>query len=156
MKRTRARRSPRQAEQALTLLEVMVVVLIMGMIAAIVSKVVVDRVDEARVETAKTQIVEFRDAFDMFFIQNGFYPATEQGLQALVTQPTSGRVPTKWPESGYIKAIPLDPWGQEYIYISPGSRDKFEIVCLGRDGAEGGEGFDADINSWEIGAAKQP
>lgn len=139
----------------LTLLEIMVVVVIMGMIAGIVAKVVTDRIESARVETAKTQIAEFAGALELFYLDNSFYPATDQGLEALVTKPTSGREPVKWPERGYMTAIPADPWGHEYVYVSPGSNAPFEIISLGRDGVEGGEGFDADIASWELAGAKK-
>jgi general secretion pathway protein G len=151
MKRFRLLAQRREA--GLTLLEIMVVVVIMGMIAGIVAKVVVDRIEMARVETAKTQIAEIAGALDLFYLDNSFYPATEQTLQALVIKPTAGRIPEKWHQ--YMPSVPLDPWGHEYIYISPGSHSpNYDIICLGRDGVEGGEGFDADIGSWELGGRK--
>lgn len=155
MKAAMPRRTVNRAEHGLTLLEVMVVILIMGMIAGIVSKVVVGRVQEARVETAKTQMAEFAGALDTFHVHNGFYPTTEQGLGALVEKPTSSPIPKQWAAAGYMKAIPLDPWGRKYIYIGPASGRDFEIICLGRNGEEGGEGFDADISSSQLGAAEQ-
>jgi len=155
MSPTPRRFAGRRPDRGLTLLEIMVVLLIMGLIASVVTKVVVDRIEMARVQTAKTQIAEFKGALDLFYLENSFYPSTEQGLQALVTKPTTGRVPEKWPEHGYMPSIPLDPWGHEYIYISPGSHADYEIICLGRDGVEGGEGFDADIRSWELGGAEE-
>ena len=133
-----------------TLLEIMVVVIIMGMIASIVTKVVVDRIELARVETTKMQIAEIAGALEQFYLDNGFYPSTEQGLQALVTKPTSGRVPDKWQEHGYMASVPADKWGRDFIYVSPGTHADYEITSLGRDGVEGGEGFDADIHSWEL------
>ena len=141
----------RRRETALTLLEVMVVVAIMGMMALLVTKVVMDRLEEAKVKKAGIEISELSDAVQLFYLANSFYPSTEQTLQALVEKPTSGRVPERWPENGYMPAIPRDPWGNEYDYISPG-RDgrQYEIVCYGRDGVEGGEGFDADIESWRL------
>lgn len=149
-------RSGRNWETALTLLEVMVVVVIMGMIAAIVSKVVVDRIEDARVQTARTQISEFAGALEMFYLDNSFYPTTAQGLEALRVKPTAGRVPAKYPERGHMPQIPLDPWGQEYVYVSPAANGQFEIICLGRDGVEGGEGYDADIRSSELAGKRNP
>jgi len=144
-----------RATTAMTLIEVMVVVMILGMIAGIVSKVVVDRIQMARVEAAKAQIAQFMGALDLFYLDNNFYPTTEQGLQALVTKPTVSPVPEKWPERGYLPNIPLDPWNREYIYISPGPRGDYEIICLGRDGIEGGAGFDADIRSSDFAGTKK-
>ena len=150
-------RASLRRDAALTLLEIMVVVVIMGMIAGIVAKVVVDRIESAKVETARTQMAEMAGALDLFYLDNSFYPTTEQGLAALAVKPSTGRMPDKWPPRGYMPAIPLDPWGHEYVYVSPGTHAEFEIICLGRDGVEGGEGFDADINSWELaGLRKQP
>jgi len=137
---------------ALSLLEIMVVILIMGMIAGIVTKVVVDKVERARAATAKVQIAEIRDALGLFFMDNAFYP-TE--LHGLVTKSAAGDV-RNWPANGYMPSIPLDPWGRQYVYISPGVSRDFEIICLGRDGIEGGEGFDADIKSWELSESVEP
>lgn len=145
----------RRRESGLTLIEIMVVVVILGMIAGIVSKVVVDRIEAAKVETAKTQISEFMGALDLFYLDNGFYPSSEQGLASLVTKPASGRVPEKYPERGYLRSLPVDPWNRDYVYISPGQHGDYDIICLGRDGNEGGSGFDGDINSWELGGAKK-
>ncbi len=154
MRKNMTRSLSRHGARGLTLLEIMVVLLIMGMIAGIVTKVVIDRIEMARVETAKIQIAEFKATLDLFSLENSFYPTMGQGLKALVTKPTTGRVPDKWPEHGYMPSIPEDPWGNEYIYVSPGTNDDYEIICRGRDGLPGGEGFDADINSWELGGAK--
>jgi len=135
-----------------TLLEIMVVVLIMGMIAAVVAKVVVDRLEVAKVELAKTQIRELCGAIDLFYIDNGFYPTTEQGLKALVVKPETDPPVKKWPENGYLSSpsVPKDPWGRDFVYVCPGAKRKYEILCLGRDGLEGGQGFDADIQSWNL------
>jgi general secretion pathway protein G len=138
-----------RSRRGLTLLEVMVVVLILGMVAGIVSKVVVDRVEQARVETAKIQMREFRDALEFFYQDHHFYPSTQQGLEALVERPDDERI-DDWPEHGYLRAIPDDPWGNPYRYVSPGAHEEYDIICLGRDGEPGGEGFDADIKSWEL------
>jgi len=133
----------------LSLVEIMVVILIMGMIAGIVTKVVIDKAERARVSTAKVQIAEIRDAIELFYIDNAFYPSD---LNGLVEKPATGDI-RMWPENGYMHTVPLDPWGREYAYIAPGVDHAYEIICFGRDGVEGGEGFDADINSWNLTAS---
>ncbi|MCD6415315.1 MAG: type II secretion system major pseudopilin GspG [Planctomycetes bacterium] len=138
-----------QSVRGFTLLEVMVVVLILGMIAGIATKVVVDRLERARVQTAKIQIHEIMDALEFFYQDNNFYPSSEQGLKALVTAPADERI-RDWPENGYLHGVPKDPWGSDYDYISPGAHGRYEIICYGRDAMAGGEGFDADIKSWEL------
>jgi general secretion pathway protein G len=136
--------------RGLTLLEVLVVLVILGMIAGIVTKVVTDRVERARVDTARIQMTEVMDALDLFYLDNSFHPSLEQGLAALVQKPTGGRAPEKYPEGGYLRAVPLDPWGRAYVYVCPGAHGKYDLICLGRDGVEGGDGYDADLGSWEI------
>ncbi len=147
----------RRVAGAMTLLEVMVVVIILGMIATIVGKVVLDRLEDAHVKVARTQIAEFMGALDLFYLDNGFYPTTEQGLQALVQKPASGPSADKWGQRKYLDSdtIPLDPWGHEYFYQCPGTHGRFDIICYGRAGVEGGEGYDAAINSWELGGARK-
>jgi general secretion pathway protein G len=144
------RKRIKRPDSAVTLLEVMVVVAIIGMIAGIASLVVLDRLQRAKVSVAKTQISNFVHALGMFYLDNDYYPTTEQGLDALVAKPTTGRVPKDFPENGYIDSIPLDPWGHEHIYVSPGAERGFEIMSLGRDGLQGGEGFDADITDRDV------
>jgi general secretion pathway protein G len=147
----------RRVADGMTLLEVMVVVIILGMLATIVGKVVLDRLEDARVNTARAQIGQFMGALDLFYLDNGFYPTTEQGLKALVERPTTGPSADKWGQRKYLdsEAIPLDPWGHEYFYQCPGSHGRFDIICYGRSGVEGGEGYDAAINSWELGGARK-
>lgn len=137
-------------QAAMTLLEVMVVVAIIGMIAGLVAVIAIDRLQDAKVTLAKAQISTFVDALQLFNLDNGFYPSTEQGLRALVTQPASGRIPQKWPPNGYLEVVPRDPWGNEYQYISPAPEGDFLIVSFGRDGLQGGEGYDADITHHDI------
>lgn len=132
-----------------TLIEVMVVVVILGLLVAIVAPKLIGRTDDARVTSARMQIGSFTSALKLFRNDNGFYPATEQGLEALVSRPGSGREPKKYREGGYIDKIPLDPWGAPYIYISPGVRGDFDIISLGADGVEGGDKYDADISNWD-------
>ncbi len=135
-----------------TLIEILVVVFILSLLAAIVAPRIIGRTDEAKVAEAKVQIRNFETALKLFKLDNGFYPSTEQGLQALVEKPTTGRIPERWREGGYLeqKKIPLDPWGNPYVYISPGLHGDYDIICYGADGKEGGEGFDADITNWNI------
>lgn len=130
----------------MSLLEIMVVVVILGIIAGIVTKVVVDKVDRARVMKARVEVAELRDTVRMFYIDQSFYPAE---LKDLVAKPADARI-KNWPADGYMPSIPLDPWGNEYNYVMPGVSQAFEIQCFGADGIEGGEAFDADINSWEL------
>lgn len=141
-------RTPR-AVAALTLLEIMIVVVILGMIVGIVGVGVIDRLEKARVETARVEIHGIMDALDFFYLDQKFYPTSAQGLKALVINPGDERV-TNWPENGYLTRVPKDPWGNEYKYISPGAHGKHDIICYGRDGIAGGAGFDADIQSWEL------
>ncbi|HPP66368.1 MAG TPA: type II secretion system major pseudopilin GspG, partial [bacterium] len=116
------------------------------------------RVDDAKITAAKVQIKSFEQALQLFYLDNSFYPSTEQGLEALVSKPTTGRIPEKWREGGYLEkmVIPLDPWGHSYIYLSPGRNgEDFEIISYGKDGQEGGEGYDADISSSEIDGSQE-
>jgi len=133
-------------DRAMSLLEIMVVVVIMGIIAGIVMKMVTDRVTRANVTKAKVELASLRDAVNMFFVDHSFYP---ESLRDLVSQPADERI-KDWPPNGYMPSIPLDPWGNEYIYVMPGLSRSFEIICLGADGVEGGEGADADIESWNL------
>ena len=133
-------------ERAMSLLEIMVVVVIMGIIAGIVMKMVTDRVTRANVMKAKVELASLRDSVSMFFVDHSFYP---ESLGDLVSQPADERI-KDWPPNGYMPSIPLDPWGNEYIYVMPGLSRTFEIICLGANGVEGGEGADADIESWNL------
>ncbi len=135
-----------------TLLEIIVVVFILSILTAIVAPKIIGRTDDARIAEAKVQIKNFETALKLFKIDNGFYPDTQQGLDALIVKPTSGRLPTKYREGGYLeqKKIPNDPWGNPYIYISPGVHGDFDIISYGADGKEGGEGKNADIKNWDM------
>ena len=138
--------------RGMTLIEIMVVITILGLIATVVTVNVLDRLDEAKVDTAKTQMKALEDALNQYRRDNGVYPSTEQGMQALVEKPTIGRVPRRYPSKGYMKSVPKDPWGCDYVYYSPGIQGhEFEVYSLGRDCEEGGEEIDADIASFEIG-----
>ena len=136
-----------------TLIELMVVVIILGILAGLVIPRIVGKPEEARRVKARIQIQNFKKALQLFYLDNGFYPTTEQGLKALMEKPAAGRVPRKYRDGGYLEGhkIPRDPWGNPYVYISPGTHDKsFDIFSLGSDGEEGGEGNDADIESWNL------
>jgi general secretion pathway protein G len=137
-------------DRGFTLIEIMVVVVILGILAAVVVPRLLDRPDEARITKAKTDIKGIEQALGMFKLDNGFFPTTEQGLAALVEQPTVGRIPTKFQEGGYLKKVPVDPWGTPYVFLSPGIHGDFDIISYGGDGESGGEGKNADINSWEL------
>ncbi|MBI4212424.1 MAG: type II secretion system major pseudopilin GspG [Deltaproteobacteria bacterium] len=138
------------SSRGMTLIEIMVVITILGLIATVVTVNVIGRLDEAKVDTAKTQIKSFEDALEHFRRDAGFYPSTEQGLQALVEKPSIGRIPKRFALKGYLKSIPKDPWGCDFTYYSPGLQGhEFEIYSLGADCQEGGEALDADIPSFE-------
>ena len=134
-----------------TLIEIMVVVVILGILAAVIVPRFLSRPDEAKVTKTKVDMKSIEEALGMFKLDNGFFPSTEQGLKALVKKPETGRIPAKFSADGYLRKAPNDPWGKAYLYISPGvhSRD-FDMISYGADGESGGEGFDADINSWEL------
>lgn len=135
----------------MTLIEIMVVVAIIGSIAALVTVNVLDYLDESKVETTKIQIRNVEGALEQFKRRHGFYPTSEQGLAALVEKPSVGRIPENYPSDGYLKNVPEDGWGNEFVFYSPGvAGHNIEIISLGADGVEGGEEFDADITNYEV------
>jgi general secretion pathway protein G len=134
-----------------TLIEIMVVVVILGILAAVIVPRFLSRPDEAKVTKTKVDMKSIEESLGLFKLDNGFFPSTEQGLKALVTKPETGRIPTKFSVDGYLKKVPTDPWGKPYAYISPGVHNRnFDLISYGADGEPGGEEFDADINSWEL------
>lgn len=137
-------------QRGFTLIEIMVVVVILGILASIVVPRLLDEPEKARRTTAATQIRSFEEALGIFKLENSFFPTTEQGLNALVEKPTVGRVPNRYKEGGYIRKIPLDPWGQQYLYLSPGVHGDFDLFSYGPDGESGGEGDDADVANWDL------
>ncbi|MBL7049539.1 MAG: type II secretion system major pseudopilin GspG [Nitrospira sp.] len=132
-----------------TLLEVIVVVVILGIIAAWAAPRLFQRADASRVTTARLQIATIETALKLFQIDNGFYPSTKQGLIALIIPPETGFIPENYRLGGYFskKYIPQDPWGNAYIYISPGAMSYYEIISYGADGKPGGAGYAADITN---------
>lgn len=140
----------RREEQGFTLIEIMVVVVILGILAAIVVPKLMSNPDRARRTAAKVQIKQIEEALFLYRLDNGDYPSTEQGLAALVSAPTIGDIPRNYREGGYLSKIPKDPWGNDYLFISPGGHGDFDLVSYGADREQGGEGVDADIENWNL------
>jgi general secretion pathway protein G len=137
----------RNRQRGFTLIEIMVVVVILSVLGALVVPQIIDKVDVAKVKRAQSDIRAIQTALDLYRLDNFKYPTTEQGLQALVKQPVDPTI-TNYAASGYLKSLPKDPWGNVYIYASPGGDGRdYEITTYGRDGKPGGEGYDADIST---------
>jgi general secretion pathway protein G len=132
-----------------TLIEVMVVIVILGVLAALVVPRVLSRPDEARVVAARQDIAAIGQALKLYRLDNQRYPTAEQGLQALVTKPELAPLPPNWKPGGYLERLPKDPWGNGYLYVNPGLHGDIDVMSLGADGKSGGEGVDADIGSWQ-------
>ena len=132
-----------------TLLEVLVVVAILGILAALVVPQIMGRPDEAKRVAAKADIGALQQALKLYRLDNGFYPSTDQGLQALVQRPTTQPTPNNWKQGGYLERLPQDPWGGDYQYLSPGVHGEIDIFSFGADRARGGEGNNADIGNWD-------
>ena len=137
-------------EDGFTLLEVMVVVVILGILAALVVPKIISRPDEARVIAAKQDLASLLQALKLYRLDNQRYPSTEQGLQALAAQPTTAPLAPNWKSGGYVERLPRDPWGYPYQYLNPGVHGEIDVLSFGADGAPGGEGNDADIGSWML------
>ncbi|QBI04117.1 type II secretion system major pseudopilin GspG [Pseudoduganella sp. SL102] len=132
-----------------TLIEIMVVVVIMGVLAALVVPKLLARTGESKVAAAKVDIATIMQSLKLYKLDNTRYPTTEQGLQALLVKPTSGPAANGWKEGGYLEKMPKDPWGFQYQYLSPGIKGEVDVFSTGADGQPGGTGEDADIGSWE-------
>ena len=132
-----------------TLIEVLVVVAILGILAAIVVPRIMDRPDEAKRVAAKADIGAIVQALKLYRLDNGFYPSTDQGLAALAQRPTTQPVPNNWKQGGYLERLPRDPWGGDYQYLNPGTHGEIDVFSLGADHASGGEGNGADIGNWQ-------
>ena len=137
----------RRLQRGFTLIELMVVLVIIGMLAAIIVPNVLDRADDARVTAARTDVNNLMQALKLYKLDNQRYPSAEQGLQALLTKPTTVPVPMNW--KPYLDKLPNDPWGHPYQYLNPGIKGEIDVMSFGADGVAGGEGRDADIGSWQ-------
>ena len=145
----RRRAQRRDAQQGFTLIEIMVVVVIIGILAALIGPQIMSKPDQARVQAAKSQIASLSNALNLYRLDNHNYPSTEQGLEALVKQPSGFPEAKNWDPEGYFANVPEDPWGYPDIYLSPGQEERrYDIISLGADGQEGGEGVAADITSY--------
>jgi general secretion pathway protein G len=135
-----------------TFIELMVVIVILGILAMVIAPNFMDAPDEARQNKARIDITAIESALKLYKLDNGIYPSTEQGLEALVKSPESGVLPRKWRKGGYLEKsnTPKDPWGNEFVYLSPGVNGRFDLISYGSDGAPGGEDAAKDINNWEI------
>ena len=135
-----------------TLIELMVVIVILGILAGLIIPRIMGRPEEARRIKARMQMESMEGALKLYKLDNGAYPSTEQGLQALIEAPAVGELPKAWRKGGYLEKgkVPKDPWGNEYIYLSPGLHDDFDLVSYGADGQPGGEEKNQDVNSWEL------
>lgn len=140
---------PEQRKAAgFTLIEVMVVIVILSVLAALIVPRIMSRPDEARVVAAKQDVAQLLQALKLYRLDNFRYPSTQQGLQALVTKPALEPVPQRW--QTYLDKLPKDPWGNPYQYLSPGIKGDVDIFSLGADGKPGGDGVDADVGSWDL------
>jgi general secretion pathway protein G len=136
-------------QRGFTLIEIMVVVVIIGLLAAVVTQQLLGNVDDARISKARQDIRTLETALTLYKLDNFRFPTAEQGLTALVQRPADATL-THWKEGGYVKRISKDPWGREYIYESPGTHGEFDLYTLGADGQPGGEKSDADIGNWNL------
>lgn len=134
-------------QKGFSLIEIMVVVVILGILASIVVPKIISRPDEARAVKAKQDVLAIQNALDLYKLDNGVYPTTDQGLIALVEKPTTNPSPRDWKQ--YLKSVPKDPWGRDYLYLNPGEHGEIDIFTLGADGQAGGTGIDAEVGNWD-------
>jgi general secretion pathway protein G len=143
----RARSAVHALQRGFTLIELMVVLVIIGLLAALIVPNVLDRADDARVTAAKTDVSNLMQALKLYKLDNQRFPTAEQGLPALVTKPTASPMPNNW--KPYLEKLPNDPWGRPYQYVNPGVKGPVDVFSFGADGQAGGEARDADIGSWQ-------
>ena len=141
-----------EGQHGFTLIELMVVIVILGILAGLIIPRIMGRPEEARRMKARVQIESIETALKLYKLDNGSYPTTEQGLQALVEAPEIGQLARNWREGGYLEKgrVPRDPWDNDYVYLSPGAHDDYDLISYGADGEPDGEGDNQDINSWEL------
>lgn len=144
---SRSRPAASLLARGFTLIELMVVLVIIGILGALIVPNVLDRADDARVTAARTDVNNLMQALKLYKLDNQRYPTAEQGLQALVTKPTTGPIPPNW--KPYLDKLPNDPWGRPYQYLNPGVHGEVDVLSLGADGQAGGDGANADIGSWQ-------
>ena len=144
------RRFSHAVNRGFTLIEIMVVVVIMGILAALVVPKLMGRADDARITAARQDISTLMQALKLYKLDNQRYPTTEQGLQALIAKPSSGPAANGWKSGGYVDKLPKDPWGNPYQFMSPGLKGEVDVFSFGADGQAGGAGNDADIGSWDL------
>jgi len=147
---TRRPRAAGTRARGFTLIEVMVVVVILAILAAVLVPRIMDRPDEARIARARQDIRAIESALQLYRLDNYRYPTTEQGLEALVRKPSVPPEPPNWKPGGYLDRVPVDPWGRPYRYLHPGEHGEFDVFTYGADGRPGGEGADADIGNWSL------
>jgi general secretion pathway protein G len=145
-----SRHRSRRGTRGFTLIEIMVVVIIIGLLASVVVLNILPNVDKAKVNKAKQDIQSLGLALDEFYLDNSKYPTSDQGLAALVTQPTDPSI-RHWKPGGYVQRVSKDPWGNDYLYVFPGTHGRaYDLFSLGADGQPGGEGINADIGNWNL------
>jgi general secretion pathway protein G len=138
----------RKNQKGFTLIEIMVVVVILGILASIVVPKIISRPEQAKVVKAKQDVQAIESALELYKLDNGFYPSTDQGLQALVTKPTTDPIPDNWKDDGYLKEVPMDPWNRPYQYLNPGTHNDIDVFTYGPTGQPGGTGPNATIGNW--------
>jgi general secretion pathway protein G len=148
---TRTRSSFAPAQRGFTLIEIMIVVVIIGILVGLLAPKIMDRPDQARVVAARSDIQALLQALKLYRLDNATYPSAEQGLLALVKKPETGNIPNNWKVGGYLDRLPKDPWGGEYQYLNPGIQGEIDILSYGADGKPGGDGYSADVGSWDLG-----